>query len=253
MEKLQQSQGVLDLIRSSSIKNEKKSPTDWSKDGGKNKHKFWKPAPIMAVEYVKKERRKEGLPEDVRREMKETEEKLVRADLKGANIQSDLDSYLDTQTFTRKIVTANWAERVAKSLVEWVNRPQVIDEEGNVKYPMKITEFFREKGIYHRDFHALKQKYPVLQQAFEYAQMVLGDIRERNMLEGKWNPTVGMFTMGQYDPNWRQEQERRESAKLKQAEATGVNVNALMAEMIAPVPQTEEVRVKLESDKKRLE
>ncbi len=252
MENLHHNQGVLELIRSSSIKNEEKSPTDWSKNGGKNKHQFWKPAVNKAVEHVKRERIKEGLPEDVRREMKDIEEKLVRADLKGADINSELDSYLDTQTFTRKIVNANWADRVAKMLVEWVNKPCGMDEDGNFKYPIKVTEFFREKGIYHRDFHTLKNKFPVLKQALDYAEMVLGDIRERNMLEGKWNVTVGMFTMGQYDPKWREEQDRRESAKLKQAEATGVNVNALMAEMITPVPQTEEVRVKMEQDKKRI-
>ena len=69
------------------------------------------------------------------------EEKLVRKDLaKGGSIRSDLDSYLDTQSFSRKIVTANWADRVAKELVEWINKPRDVDADGNLKHQIKITE-----------------------------------------------------------------------------------------------------------------
>ena len=269
------SDGVLDLVRRSSIKHPRaKSVLDADpkfqtkkKNLGENavagigpqKDREYRkkyipnpPAHVAAVNYVNKERKAEGLPSSVSEEIAMIEEKLVRKDLaKGGSIRSDLDSYLDTQSFSRKIVTANWADRVAKELVEWINKPRDVDADGNVKHPIKITEFFQEKGIYHRDFHKLKQKFPILEQAWDYAQMVLGNIRERNMLEGKWNPTVGMYTMGQYDPKWREEQDRREAAKVKQAEATAVDFKALMLDMTAPVAPTEEVRAKLESDNKR--
>jgi hypothetical protein len=208
------------------------------------------PPHIAAVANVNRERKKEGLPESTVEEMAMIEERLARKDLaKGGSIKSDIDSYLDTQSFSRKIVTANWADRVAKELVEWINKPRSPEE----VQPMKITEFFREKGIFHRDFYLLAKKHDILQKALDYALQALGDIRERNVLEGKWNPNAGMFMMGHYDENWRKEQERREAAKVKQAEATGVDFKALMLDMTAPVAPTEEVRAKLESDKKRIE
>lgn len=208
------------------------------------------PALIPAVEYVKAERKKAGLPEDPKEEEALIEERLVRAELresKGADISSELDSYLDTHTFSKKIVYANWADRVAKELVEWASRPRKPEE----PQPMKVTEFFREKGIFHRDFHRLKKRYPVLEKAFDFALQAIGDIRERNMLENKWNASVGMYTMGYYDEDWRKEQERREAAKVKQAAAAGADVKALMLDMTTPVAPTEEVRLKVERDKNR--
>jgi len=264
------SEGILDLVRRSAVKHPplitgfelnkryKERQVDKMKElESKDKltpkdRKFIKRSSMAserstAVEYVNIERRKEGLPQHSEEEGAIIEEKLARKELaKGAGIVSDIDSYLDTQTFSRKIVTANWAERVAKELVEWINKPRGPEE----LQPIKVTEFFKEKGIFFRDFHKISKKYEILDAALKYANQALGDIRERNMLEGKWNPTVGMFTMGQYDPNWREEQERREAAKVKQAEATGVDFKALMLDMTTPVLPTEEVREKLAKDKK---
>lgn len=213
------------------------------------------PTYSQAVRYVNMEREKAGLPKDVKEEIASIEEKSIRRDLKelkGSNIKSDIDSYLDMQTFSRRVVTENWANRVAKELVDWINAPRERDENGNVKDPIKLNEFFREKGIFHRDFYRLALKYEVLQFAIEYAKYALGDIRERNVLEGKWNANAGMFMMGQYDPIWKQELERREAAKLKQAEAAGVDFKAIVADMMSPVAPTEEVRLKKEADEKRI-
>ncbi len=210
------------------------------------------PALIPAVEYVKAERKKAGLPGDPKEEAAQIEERLVRAELrelKGADINSDLDSYLDTQTFSKKIVYANWADRVAKELHDWVTRPRKDDE----PQPMKISEFFREKGIYHRDFYRLMKRYPVLEHALDFALQALGDIRERNVLENKWNAAAGMYMMGKYDEDWRKETERREAAKTKLAAAAGVDIKAVITDFLTPVAPTEEVREKVAKDKKRLE
>ena len=208
------------------------------------------PALIPAVEYVKAERRQANLPESAVEENAMIEEKLVRAELrekKGADINSELDTYLDTQTFSKKIVYANWADRVASEMREWVLRPRKADE----PQPMKITEFFREKGIYHRDFYRLMKRYPILEYSLNFALQALGDIRERNVLENKWNAPAGMFMMGHYDEDWRKETERREAAKVKQVIAAGVNIEAVMDAMTIPVAPTEEVRLKKEQDMKR--
>jgi hypothetical protein len=223
--------------------------------GGKHKFKApfpsWKPALNHAVEFVKEERKLAGLPADSKREEADIEEKLVREELrdkKGVSIQSDLDTYLDTNTFTKKIVYGNWAERVAYELRDWI-----LKERGpNEKEPMKITEFFREKGIFHRDFHRLKMKYPILQDAYDFAIQAIGDVRERNVLENKWNTQAGMFMMRHYDEDWRKEADRRDAAKTKQTSNTNIDLKALVTDLLTPVPSTEEVRVKVEKDKKKI-
>lgn len=197
-----------------------------------------------AIEYVKAERKKAGLPENVKDEIAAIEDKMATKELsKGGSINSDIDKYLDTQTFSHKIVTANWAERIARELKCWVDKPYPPENP-----PIKITEFFREAGIYHRDFYRIAKKYEILQQALDYALQTLGDIRERYVLENRWNASAGMYMMGLYDEEWRKEIQRREAAKLKQAEATGTDVKALFLEMTKPVASTEEVRKKLAED-----
>ena len=58
--------------------------------------------------------------------------------------------------------------------------------------------------------------------------------------------------MPHYSDDWRAEHERRDAAKLKQANAAGVNIQAVMTDMLQPVPRTQEVTNKLEADKKRV-
>jgi hypothetical protein len=200
------------------------------------------PARDKAVDAVTVERLKQGLPLDVKEELVAIEKNLQ----KGGAITSELDSYLDTCTFHRKIVNANWADRVAKELMEWINQPR---ERG--KEPFSVTEFLREKGIYFRDFERLSAQFEILRQATAFARQALADIRERNILENVWNPQVGMFTMRQYSPIWKQEMETRESAKLKQAAASGTDFKAIITDMLAPTPSTEEVRNKIIEDFKR--
>jgi hypothetical protein len=215
-----------------------------TKEGPPPKNDGHIPAQNGAVNYVNAERAKEGLPADPKVEAINTEEKLLKVELrKGGSIASALDSYLDTCTFSRKIVNENWANRVAKELVMWINAPRVKGKE-----PYKITEFLREKGIYHGDFYRLSQQYEILRQATDYALQALGDIRERNMLENVWNTNVGMFMQGHYDKDWRKEQERREAAKVTQAAASGTDFKAIITDMLTPVAPTEEVRLKVERD-----
>ena len=268
------SDGVIELVKRSAIKHKKVPPysgkekpivgTGWEPPTGTEKVKHMAPADAKPIEepkkkikgghtpardpvvdYVNAERAKQKLPADPKVEALEIEERLVRTELrKGGSISSPLDSYLDTCTFSRKIVTANWADRVAKELVMWINQPR---EKG--KEPSKITEFLREKGIYHGDFYRLSQQYEILRQATDYALQALGDIRERNLLENVWNTNVGMFMMGHYDKDWREEQKRREAAKIAQSAASGTDFKAIITDMLAPVAPTEEVRVRLEETK----
>jgi len=129
---------VLELVRRSSIKDEwaRIRENESSKEKPLKPLKRWQEdTKIPAVEYVEKERKRQGL-EGVRKEMADIEEALLQKEwrekekirkLKGADVNSDLDSYLDTQTFSRKVATANWADKVARELVSWVNKPRPLD------------------------------------------------------------------------------------------------------------------------------
>lgn len=247
---------ILDIIRSSAKKEEVRRNLVGKPKNPKPKKPGRKEDPephIKAVKYVKEERRRAGLPTEVKEELESIEEESVRAEMRASRDGSlrekkeslkYLDEYLDTKTFSRKIVTENWAERVAKELVLWVEAtPGAI----------KLNEFFREKGIYHRDFYRIAKKHPILESAIDYALRALGDTRERKILHNEWNPTVGMFMMGHYDEDWRAEMTRREDAKLKQSIANTVDIAAIVKETIQPVAPTEEVRMKVERDNKREE
>lgn len=224
----------------------------------KYKGKDYEQSPyVAAIKFVRSERVAKGLPAGAKEELESIEEAGVRSDLASSRRMDakdklhaveckTIEEYLDTKTFTRKIANAMWAERVAHELVEWIDAPR---EDG--KQPIKLTEFFREKGIYHRDFHRLSKQYEILAQAADYALRALGDIRERNVLENKWNPTAGMFMMGHYDEDWATEMRRREEAKQKQNVSQTIDLAAIVRETIKPVAPTEEVRVKLERDKIR--
>lgn len=211
----------------------------------KKKWIIWVEPPCKAVRYVNEERRKMGAPVKLKDELALIEDSFATKELaKGASIVSPLDSYLDTQTFERRIVNANWAERVAKELKAWIDRPYPPEHP-----PIKITEFFREAGIYHRDFYRIAKQHEILQQALEYALQVLGDIRERYILENRFNSTAGMYMMGFYDEDWRKEIKRREDAKLKQAQASGTDIKAVVLDMLKPVSATAEVQAQVSQKK----
>ena len=212
---------------------------------------------IMAVRHVRSERMSEGLPAEVKEELESIEEEAVRNELRSSRKMDakdklhaaeckTIEDYLDTKTFTRRIANEMWANKVAKALVAWVKRPR---EDG--KDPIKLTEFFMEEGIYHRDFHRLAKRYDVLGHAADFALKALGNIRERNVLENKWNAAAGMFMMGHYDDDWAAELRRREEAKQKQNAISTIDLSAIVKETIKPVAATEEVKRKKEEDERR--
>jgi len=248
---------ILNIIRSSARKDEVKPKTQGKpltprpRNPNKPIHKEDQEPYIKAVRYVKDERRRAGLPTEVKEEIESIEEESVRIEMKASRDTSlkekkestkYIDNYLDTKTFSRKIVNENWAERVAKDLVLWVEAtPGAI----------KLNEFFREKGIYHRDFYRIAKTHPILESAIDYALRALGDTRERKVLQNEWNASAGMFMMGHYDEDWRAETSRREDAKIKSSIANTIDIAAIVRETIQPVAPTEEVRKKREEDSKR--
>lgn len=195
-----------------------------------------------AINTVIKERKAEGILMTAEQERRMIEKEHKPLDTINAHYV--FGEYRDLFTFSKKTTSPTWAESFARELVAWArNTPDAI----------KVNEFLMMKGVSMLDFHHLFVQYPILKEAYNIAKSILGNTRERNVLENKWNASAGIFMMGHYDEDWRKETERREAAKVKQAEATGVDFKALMLDMTAPVAPTEEVREKLAKDKKRME
>lgn len=250
-------QTILDLIRDGRPERKKERKNNGATRKNASGSSYEQSPHVSAVRYVRNERMKEGLSAESKEELENIEEESLRQELSSSRKMDakdkihavqckTIEEYLDTKTFTRKIADEMWAKKVAQELVEWVNKPR---DDGRDK--IHLGEFFIEKGIYHRDFHRLSKRYEVLAQAADYAIKVLGCIRERNILENKWNPTAGMFMMGHYNEDWAAEMRRREEAKQKQNITNTIDLAGIVRDTIRPVAPTEEVRLKIEQDSKR--
>jgi hypothetical protein len=183
-----------------------------------------------AVLFVNRERTAEGLlPIDHSRDKEQERKKSQDPCLTM--------SYYDTITFSRHVISEQWATRVAKELVQWVEaNPDAI----------KINEFLRLKGIYYRDFYYFVGKYEILEKALNYAKRALGDYRERNVLERKWDSSCGQYMMGHYSDEWREETERRDKVKSEQNQTTNVDLTDILKVVMKPQAPTEEVRLRKE-------
>ena len=191
-----------------------------------------------AVMYVKGERIAQGYPPDAKDELRAIE--LVRQKNAQEMAKQGKDipyQYLDALTFSKKIATEMWAERTARELIQWV--------EAN-PCAIKINEFVRQKGLFPRDFDYLVSKYEKLRNAVDYAKRALGDNRERNVLENKWNASAGMYMMNHYDPDWKAETERRDKAKSDQNATTVTDLTSILGVVMKPTPITDEVKKSLE-------
>lgn len=184
-----------------------------------------------AVLHVNKEREEQGLlPID---HSQDKAEALRKSQDPGLTM-----SYYDTITFSRHVISEQWATRVARDLVAWV--------EGNPD-AIKINEFLRLKGIYYKDFYYFAERYEILGKALDYAKRALGDIRERNILQRKWDSSAGQYMMGHYDSDWRAETERRDKAKSEQNQTTTTDLTEILKVVMKPQEATEEVRQRKEA------
>lgn len=184
-----------------------------------------------AVLFVNRERTAEGLlPIDHSHDKEEARKKSQDPCLTM--------SYYDTITFSRHVISEQWATRVAKELVQWVEaNPDAI----------KINEFLRLKGIYYRDFYYFVGRFEILEKALNYAKRALGDYRERNVLERKWDSSCGQYMMNHYSDEWREETERRDKVKSEQNQTTNVDLTEILKIVMKPQAPTEEVRLRKEA------
>lgn len=190
---------------------------------------------VKAVKTVKKERLRAGLPEDPVEEAIEIEKRLdpSNVDLKK---EPELDLYWDTQCFGRKVADKMWAEKVARKLVNWAV---------TTKTALKINEFFQEENIWYKDFYRLKKKFEILDRAHDIAMRAIGDHRERGMMEKKYDASVGMYMQGLYDPEWKAEQDRRDSLRVRLNSVSPELIMEKIKELTTRVDPTDEVRERL--------
>lgn len=187
--------------------------------------------------FVKKEREAAGKP-PLKEELAKLNPPLTLEQ------EERLPIYIyDLLTFDKKIVNEKWAKELSTKLVIWVNETEDA---------IKIGEFLQKEKVYWEDFNNLKKRFPFLEMACKYANNILGNKRERNILEEKWNATAGMYMMNKYDEDWKQETERRDSIKLKQSQATFTDLKGILEVVAAQTPHTEEVAEALKTKNPKL-
>ena len=182
----------------------------------------------VAVKYVRKEKKRE-------------EEKVECDGLKKSERESvkltktyDFDEYLDMKSCSRKITSEAWAEKMARTLVDWVE---------NNENALKMTEFYQHIGMYQTDFCILANKYPLLKKAQQYARMVIGTRREIGAITRKFDPGTTNYTMPHYDPDWREMVEWRSSLKASEGKAGD---NRTQYVIIPEIPKSDLVKERSE-------
>lgn len=193
-----------------------------------------------AVKYVRREKEREVTSKE--REETKSESNTVK-ESKPSKIKLtkvyDFDEYLDMKTCSRKITSEAWAEKMAMTLVKWV------EENENA---LKMTEFYQHIGMYQTDFCTLANKYPLLAKAKAYARMVIGTRRELGALTRKFDAGTVNYTMPVYDPDWKEMVEWRSS--LKQLEGKSGD-NRTQYVIIPEVPRSDLVKERSDLVKER--
>lgn len=137
-----------------------------------------------------------------------------------------IDQYQDIITLTDVPINILILERIQKELLDWAF---------NNDDALKITQFFRSKGIPFSTAHRWCQLHPDFKQTYEEAMRALGDRREIGALKKKYEPTTIMRMMPLYDKSWRKVEEWRASIKQKEQEKQN---NTTVQVVIEPIPDS---------------
>lgn len=118
-----------------------------------------------------------------------------------------VDEYMDMFSFRKCPVSEAFLDHLATELVDWAK---------NDDKAIKVTQFLGLKGIHSKTFDRWRDRHPKMQDAYEYALMVIGDRRESGAIYKKFDASIVSFTMPHYDKDWVKQHEWR--AKLKETE-----------------------------------
>lgn len=104
-----------------------------------------------------------------------------------------LEEYQDCFTFQTKPVTQMFLERLSHDLIEWAKTN---------KRALRLSQFYIHKGIPKNTFFRWCDKYPILRGAKETAMSLMADRREIGAIVKKYEKTVILLNIHQYDSDW---------------------------------------------------
>jgi len=128
----------------------------------------------------------------------------------------EYETYRNLFTLRQKPVSLAFIEKLALELIMWAR-----DNED----ALKITQFYRLKGINSNDMKRWEERSDKLRAAHEFALMVIGDRREIGALKNKLNAGIVMKTMSLYDQNWWDLELKRTELKIKAKEKPDSNTH----------------------------
>lgn len=134
-----------------------------------------------------------------------------------------LEEYFNFNSFRKVPITKETIMRLAESGVQWAR-------ENERAY--KVKQFMAEQGLNQNTWWRWCQTHPELQEANDQMVMLLGNRRERGLIERKFDASSTMFMMPHYDSDWKKMSEWKASLTQKaEASGTGATINVVMSEI----------------------
>jgi len=115
-----------------------------------------------------------------------------------------LEDYPELYTNRLSPISEAFMDRLAQDLIKWV--------EGDQKALM-IREFIALKRLDQVSYNGWVKKYDFLGRAHAYAKLILGIRREKGIINRTLEPTWTAFMMPNYDQDWKEMTQWRESLK----------------------------------------
>lgn len=127
-----------------------------------------------------------------------------------------VDFYQDLFTLREKPVSQEVIKRIlSEALHEAIRNPKLL----------KLTTYFRERGLSHQTIKRWAKTYPWAQELYDETKQAIGDNRELGALTNKLNASMVMYNMPLYDPEWMEMLKLRESLKHKDPNQGAQTIN----------------------------
>ena len=143
-----------------------------------------------------------------------------------------IDEYRNMNTMKKVTIDSIIIEEIAQAIVS------IVDKDENI---LNMTQIYAKFGLLENEFTRLKNKYPPLLDAFNYALERLADRREFKAADNKWNWAVIAATQPYYSKVAREMTEWRSALRNKEE-----NKSQNITIQLEPIPNSDLVPHKKE-------
>lgn len=106
--------------------------------------------------------------------------------------------YVDRNNQEKTWMNEKKLEKLTGELLEWSLKPEAL----------KMSIFFKEKGIDYLDVEEWAKKWPEFKRTYRFVKERIGDRRELGSIHKQFNEQTILRSMPLYDAEWKEESER---------------------------------------------